>query len=123
MPIRDELQAVFDQYVTAYQTGDAHGCAAVFLPDAQLMSPYGPTASGRDAIEAQHVDWTRAGGEGKRLEIVAFGGSGDVARALAAFSEGEATGEGTSLCVFERQPDGRWLIRMCSLNAGNGPAA
>ena len=123
MPTLDELQKTFDLYVAAYQTGDAHGCAAVFLPDAKMMSPYGPTASGRDDIEAQHVEWTREGGENKRLEIVAFGGSNDVAWALAAFSEGEATGEGTSLCVFERQPDGRWLIRMCSLNAGTAPAA
>lgn len=121
MPTRNELQMTFDLYVTAYQTGDAHRCAAVFLPDAKMMSPYGPTAYGRGEIEAQHVEWTREGSENKRLEIVEFGGSDDVAWALAEFREGKSTGEGTSLSVFERQPDGRWLIRMCSLNASNPP--
>ena len=91
--------------------------AAAFLPDAVMMSPYGPTATGRDEIAAQHADWVGEGSEGKRLEIVAHGGEGNLAWALAVFSEGEATGEGMSLCVLERQPDGRWLIRMCRLNA------
>ena len=79
MPTRNELQKTCDLYVTAYQTRDAHGCAAVFLPDAKMMSPYGPTACGREVIEAQHAEWTREGGEGKRLEIVEFGGSDDMA--------------------------------------------
>ena len=122
MPARAELQKTLDLYVAAYQAGDAHGCAAVFLADAKMMPPYGPTACGREEIAAQHVEWTRDGSEGKRLAIVAFGGSDDVAWALAEFSEGKATGEGTSLSVFERQADGRWLIRMCSLNASNPPA-
>jgi uncharacterized protein (TIGR02246 family) len=122
MPTRNELQKTCDLYVTAYQTGDAHGCAAVFLSDAKMMSPYGPTACGREEIEAQHAEWTGEGGEGKRLEIVEFGGSDNVAWALAKFGEGKATGEGTSLCVFDRQSDGRWLIRMCSLNASTPPA-
>lgn len=122
MLIRNELQKTCDLHVAAYQTGDSHGCAAAFLPDAKMMSPYGPAARGREEIEEQHAEWTREGGEGKRLEIVEFGGSNDVAWALAEFREGKATGEGTSLCVFERQPDGRWLIRMCSLNASNPPA-
>jgi ketosteroid isomerase-like protein len=82
-----------------------------------MISPYGPTAKGRDAIEAAHADWTSEGGENKKLQILEFGGTDSLAWGLAKFSEGEATGEGTSLNVFERQTDGNWLIRMCSLNA------
>lgn len=116
MPTQGELQKIFDQYVAAYQAKDAKGCAAVFLPDARMMSPYGPIAKGRAEIERRHVEWTRDGGGNKRLLIVEFGGSDDLAWALAEFSEGKSQG-GTSLCVFERQPDGPWLIRMSSLNA------
>lgn len=122
MPTRDDLQHSLDLYVSAYRAADAQGCAQAFLPDAVMMSPYGPIARGRCAIEAQHVEWTREGSDSKELRIVAFGGSGDVAWALAEFSEGAATGAGTSLSVFERQPDGQWLIRICSLNAGDPPA-
>jgi len=57
--------------------------------------------------------------ETKKLTIVDAGGSGDVAWCLAIFSEGEVTVEGTSLCVFERQLDRSWLIRICSLNEAN----
>ncbi len=64
-----------------------------------------------------HADWTREGGDGESLEIIACGGSGDLAWGLARFGEGEATGEGTSLNVFERLGNGPWLIRMSSLNA------
>jgi hypothetical protein len=40
-----------------------------------------------------------------------------VAWALARFSEGQVTGEGTTLAVFERSVDSGWLIRACSLNS------
>ncbi len=117
MTLQDELQQTMDRYVAAYQDQDAHGCAAVFTPDSQMMSPYGPPARGRTEIEAAHAAWTSEGGDGKRLEIVECGGSGDVAWALARYSEGDTASEGTSLCVFERRPKDDWMIRMCSLNA------
>ncbi len=117
MTLKNELQQVMDRYAAAYQGHDAIGCAAVFTPDSQMMSPYGPPARGRQEIETVHAAWTSEGGEGKRLDIVECGGSGDVAWALARYSEGEATGEGTSLSVFQRHPVAGWLIHMCSLNA------
>jgi hypothetical protein len=42
------------------------------------------------------------------------GGSGDLAWCLTAFSD--AHDSGTSLNVFQRQADDKWLIRVCSLN-------
>ena len=74
MTLRGELQAVFVRYVKAYKAGDAGGCAAVFTADAKMISPYGPTAHGRAAIEAQHLEWVAGGSESKRLEIIQFGG-------------------------------------------------
>jgi ketosteroid isomerase-like protein len=88
----------------------------VFTPDGELYSPYAPPARGRAAIEALHRIWTLDGGSGKRLTIVHAGSSGDLAWCLASFSEGQVTGDGTSLNIFERQADGSWHIRMCSLN-------
>jgi uncharacterized protein (TIGR02246 family) len=116
MPIRDELQSLFDTYVAAYQASDASACAAVFTSDGELYSPYAPPTRGRPAIAALHRIWTQDGGSGKQLTIVQASGSGDLAWCLATFSEGEVTGDGTSLNILERQPGGDWLIRMCSLN-------
>ncbi|TPK61594.1 DUF4440 domain-containing protein [Mesorhizobium sp. B2-4-19] len=118
MSIRDELQELWEIYVAAYRAGDAAGCAAVFTSDAELHSPYAPPARGRAAIEALHGVWTQYATPDKTLAILEAGASGQLAWSLAAYSEGEATGNGTSLSVFERQAaGGRWLIRMCSLNS------
>lgn len=115
MDLQRDLQSVWDEYLAAYRNGDAAGCAAVFCRDALLTSPYGPPARGRAQIEALHSQWVGEGGENKQLEMVDFGGGGTLAWCLAKFSEGLQTGAGMSLSVLERH-DGRWLIKMCSLN-------
>ncbi|WP_342028546.1 YybH family protein [Mesorhizobium qingshengii] len=117
--IRDELQGIWNIYIAAYRTGDAVGCAAIFTSDAELHSPYAPPARGRAAIEALHGIWTQHATPDKTLVITQAGGSGDLAWSLAAYSEGAATGNGTSLSVFQRQVGGGWLIRMCSLNSSD----
>ena len=116
MSLQTELQALLESYVSAYRGQDAKGCAAAFTMDALLVSPFGPPARGREAIEKVHVEWTAEDeAKNKVIEIAEFGGSGDTAWCLAEFSEG-ATGHGTSLMVFERGEAVEWLIRMCSLN-------
>ena len=116
MTIREELQDLYDQYVVAYRSKDADGCAAVFTEDSKLLSPYGPVATGRDGIRNLHATWLQEDTQSKQLKVIEAGTSGDTAWCLAEFSEGEAEAEGFSLNVFERQPEGGWLIRMCSLN-------
>ena len=120
MSIRDELQAFFDAMAAAYVAGDAAACAAMFTPDGQIHSPYAPAAHGRAEIEALHRDWTRDA-TAKTFRLLDAGRSGNIAWAIAHYAEGEATGAGTSLCVFERSPDGHWLVRACSLNAAFEP--
>ncbi|TIV19499.1 MAG: DUF4440 domain-containing protein [Mesorhizobium sp.] len=117
MSIRDDLQEIWDFYVAAYRSGDAAGCAAIFTDDAEVHSPYGPPARGRAEIEALHGVWVQHAGPNKTLEVIEVGSSENLAWTLAAYSEGEAVGNGTSLSVFERQPNGGWLIRVCSLNS------
>ena len=81
-----------------------------------MHSPCGPPALGRAAIVDLHAVWTEGGSTGKRLDVVQAGGSGDLAWCLAEYSEGETTGNGTSLMVFQRGQAGDWQIRMCSMN-------
>ena len=117
MLIREELQNLLDTMAAAYRAGDAAACAAKFVPDGELYSPYAPPARGRAAIEALHHIWTQDGGGDKSLTLIDAGGSGNLAWCLAAYSEGEVTGDGTSLSILERQPGGDWLFRICSLNS------
>lgn len=123
MTARDGMQRLFDRYVAAYRAGDAEGCAAAFTVDAEIISPYGPPACGRTAIAALHRDWVDGDVSGKQVLVREAGASGDLGWCLADFHESAKTAEGCSLNVLERQPDGSWLIRMCSLNetfAGDG---
>jgi ketosteroid isomerase-like protein len=116
MALIDELQAMGDDYVSAYRTGDLAGCAAVFTMDAILYSAFAPPAVGHAAIAALHEIWTK-GGEGKTLTVADAGGSGDIAWARADFAEGRETTEGHALWACVRVPGGPWRIRICSLTA------
>jgi len=109
-----------DQMAAAYRAGDAAGCAALFTADATLFSPYASATHGRDAIEELHRDWTRPANS-KRMTVIEAGRSGDLGWCLAAYSEGEVAGSGTSLCTLVRQTDGSWLIHHCSLNSDVPP--
>jgi uncharacterized protein (TIGR02246 family) len=122
MPTAFEVQAqsLMDQMAAAYRAGDAAGCAALFTADATLLSPYAPATRGRDAIEALHAVWTTPANS-KQLTVIEAGQSGDLGWCLAAYSEGDFAGNGTSLCTLVRQQDGTWQIRLCSLNSDVPP--
>ena len=109
-----EFQKIFDSYVHCYREKDADRCASFFAPDGELLSPFGPPAVGREAIQAAHIEWFAEAAEAKQLNIIAAGVEGALGWCLARYSEG--TEAGTSLNVLERQPGGSWLIRCCSLN-------
>ncbi len=114
MPFHDTCQALLDRYVAFYRSGDAAGCASIYADQAQIYSPYGPPALGRQAIELLHRDWVEDGGEDKEIKVLQSGLDGDLGWCLAAFSEADADA-GWSLNVLERQPDGGWLIVQSSL--------
>jgi ketosteroid isomerase-like protein len=111
-----ELQNVMSRMASAYTLGDATACAQMFTNDGELHSPYAPPARGRQEIEALHRIWTEGEVDDKALTVVQAGGSENLAWCLATYSEQGGKYPGTSLCVFERQETGEWLIRICSLN-------
>ena len=115
MSFKQECQMLFDHYVACYRQADANGCASVFAAQAELYSPFGPPAIGRQAVEETHAEWVAEGAENKKVTVSSAGRDGELGWCLAEFSEG-TTGEGVSLAVLARQPDGSWLITHCSLN-------
>ena len=114
MHSKRDIQALLDQMTAANRAGDADACAKLFTSEAQLHSPFGPAAVGRDAIRRVHKEWT-AEANTKGFAIIDHGSSNDMAWCLARFSEGDAAGGGSSLIVLEKQSDMRWLIRACCL--------
>ncbi len=114
MTLAQDLQSQMNQMAAAYGAGDAAAVAALFTQDAQLHSSFASPAIGRTAIETLHVDWTADRSE-KSFTLLDSGGNEDVAWGLFRFAEGQVTGAGTSLAVFERQSNGAWLVRSCCL--------
>ena len=122
MDIHAEAQRLFDIYVAAYRTGDAAGCAAVFVIDGWLLSPYSRPAQGRAAIAEIHKAWTESeGSDKKEITVTTAGASGDLGWCLATYCESPSVEEGSSLNMLKRQADGRWLIRVCSINPNDAP--
>ena len=120
LTFHEEIQELMDQMANAYRAADAHSCAQMFVPEGVLYSPYAVPAQGRTEIESLHRIWTGEG-TGKQLKVLEADNSGNLGWCLVAYSEGDATGNGTSLCVVERQPNGKWLIRICSLSSDEPP--
>ena len=120
MTFHEQMQELMDEMAAAYRAGDARSCAQLFVSDGVLYSPFAYPAKGRTEIETLHRAWT---GEstGKKLTVIDASSTGNLGWCLAAYSEGDATGNGTSLSVVERQPDGQWLIKICSLTSDEPP--
>lgn len=116
-------QSLFDRMAKAYQAADAPGCAALFTQDATLLSPYAPATHGRAAIEDLHRVWTADGPNKKSLTVLDAGASGDLGWCFLAYSEGDRTGDGKSLCILKRQPDDGWLVHYGSLTSDTPPQA
>ncbi|WP_135507188.1 nuclear transport factor 2 family protein [Roseovarius aestuariivivens] len=122
MSFKQECQNLLDHYVTYYQARDAKGCASLYAAHAEMYSPFGPPAIGRRAIEDAHAEWVMEGSENKKITVSSANRDGDLGWCVAQFSEG-TTGEGISLNVLSRQPDGSWLITHCSLNEAQSQPA
>jgi ketosteroid isomerase-like protein len=87
----------------------------VYCLEAELYSPFGPPAIGRQAIEATHKEWVENGAGNKQVTVLSAGHSDDLGWCIARFGEG-TTGGGSSMNILARQPDGGWAITHCSLN-------
>jgi uncharacterized protein (TIGR02246 family) len=116
LTFHEEMQELMDEMAVAYRTSDARACAQLFVSDGVLYSPYAYPARGRAEIESLHRAWTDETTR-KQLIVMDASSTGNLGWCLAAYSEDDATGNGTSLNVVERQPDGQWHIKICSLTS------
>ena len=116
------IQALVEAYLQAYSAKDAAGCAAVYTDDANVLSSFGPPATGHAAIAAAHQDWFAYGEENKSMTVTNHAVSGDLGWCLVHYTAEVPQPDGTrlheaghSLNILARQPDGRYLIRQTCL--------
>ena len=124
MDAKAEFQRLFDAYVERYMAGDAAACSAFYARNAEIHSPFGPPASGRDTLVALHREWFTEGEINKTITILDAHAEGAIGYALARYAadipqeDGNMLHDsGTSLNTFQRQDNGAWLIHYTSLNA------
>ena len=107
-----------DQWLNAFNAGDASALSSLYADDAVGMGPEGPHNFGRDAMrevfvglfeESSHTE-TATVEEVEVLGDMAFvwGTWRDLATPIAGGDVEEADGDW--LWILRRQPNGRWLI-------------
>jgi ketosteroid isomerase-like protein len=128
-----EKQAKEDvrKFIPAFNTGDVDTLVAMYAPDAEVMAPGNPRATGHDAIRAV-LTKESAAMQAAGVMIVLndddkAGASGDLGYHSGSFVVKDAAGSvvdsGNYLAVLQRQADGKWLLFRDTWNSDNPPPA
>jgi uncharacterized protein (TIGR02246 family) len=119
----DGIERLVARLLEALKQHDAVACAALFTDDCLLLSPYGPSAAGRDAVRATHQVWFEEGETNKRLELLEAAANGNLGDCVLAYTGDYpkpdgcyATESGRSLNILKKHTDGEWRIHVSSLN-------
>ncbi len=112
-----KMQSVTDEFLNAWNNGDAEGCANTYSEEALFMPPELSTIQGREAIKNYFEEEVRKNpGEmkitEKVLEVIYFGdwaamqGLGEVS-----FQKSDSTAENISFkwaMLSKKNPEGKW---------------
>ena len=126
-----EKQAKEDvrKFIPAFNTGDVETILAMYAPDAEVMAPGNPRASGHDAIRALVGTLSaelQSGGITLELnDDDKAAASGDLGHHSGSYVVKDASGavidSGNYLAVMERQADGKWLMIRDTWNSDRPP--
>jgi ketosteroid isomerase-like protein len=124
---RDDVR----KFIPAFNTGDAETILAMYAPDAEVMAPGNPRATGHDAIRAL-VEKESAGMQaaGVMLELNdddKAAASGDLGYHSGSYVVKDASGividSGNYLAVMQKQADGKFLMIRDTWNSDRPPPA
>ena len=128
-----EKQAKEDvrKFIPALNTGDVETILAQYAPDAQVLAPGNPRATGHEAIRAlieKESAALKSGGVTLELkDDDSAAASGDLGHHTGSFVVKDASGavvdSGKYLAVMQRQADGKWLMIRDTWNSDNPPPA
>ena len=122
MSAKDQFQHVMDRYLDRYAAHDASGCAACYMDDGIILSPYGPPVIGRAAIRDEHAAWFLEDESNKTMTVLDAALDGATGFCLVAYSadiagqDGATRVHGASVNTMTKDTAGNWLIRQTSLN-------
>ena len=123
--LRAEMDAANSEWLTAYNTGaDADSFSALYTKDAMLLPPSTQPIVGPQAIGRFWSDAVRGGNrKNHTFEVVTVERDGKYAYQVSRWAldvvddKGEITkATGNTVRVFEKQPNGRWLVKIHIFN-------
>jgi uncharacterized protein (TIGR02246 family) len=116
--VADEIARVRERFLAAVSEKDPDEIALLFAPDASIVSGGAPRVTDREAIRDFWEGIVTRFTSESTLARTRFASSGDLAYESGDFAETSVSlrdgkqrhVEGTYLMVFQRQPEGQWLI-------------
>ncbi|MFB3777747.1 MAG: SgcJ/EcaC family oxidoreductase [Bryobacteraceae bacterium] len=122
------INALRDQVMTAFNSGDAAALAATYADDAVMMNPNQPAVEGRQAIQASYETMFKEGHASIAFTPLETQVTGDWAYDRGNYSftltpkSGKPTEESAKyLVICKRQPDGSWKLHREMSNSNNPP--
>jgi len=123
--LRSAMEAANREWLTAYNGLHPEAFPAMYTKDAVLMPPGAQPVTGADAIGQFWAERIKPGNrKNHTFEIVSIESAGNLAYQVAHWTldlvkdSGEVTKlAGNTVRVFERQPDGKWLVKVHIFNA------
>lgn len=133
---RLSIEAAFERWLKAYESGDPEALASLFTEDAIYAANTGEVLTGRDEIRSGVAAWmqgsSRVGQQRAKAALdvqrrsLRFRQAGSLGYDLLRFTismnpPGCLIDAGHALAVWEKQPDGRWLIDALTVNQDKAP--
>jgi uncharacterized protein (TIGR02246 family) len=116
--IRAAMEAANAQFDETFNKGDATAVAALYTPDAQVLSP-GKIANGTAEISKLWEDLMKAGIRDHKLQLISAKGEGKFAYESAKWTVsgpgkdgGRKSYSGTTAKILQKQSDGTWKAQM-----------
>lgn len=114
-----EMEAENNRWLAVYAKRDAQAFGGIYTTDGVIVPQGGPPIKGRTAIVQYWDKMLRNGFQSPTLEMIDFYQEGKLAYQTCRFSilkiqdNGSVKSfTGNTLRIFERQRDGRWLIKV-----------
>ena len=114
--IHETIVAANEEFMAAFNSGDAAGVAAFYTEDAQLLPPNADVMAGKEAIQAFWQGAMDMGCKECSLEIVELLENGDMVIEIGNYiliiqlAEGETITDKGKYLVVWKQEDGAWRL-------------
>jgi len=105
--IREAIAAADENFVAAFNRGDAAGLAALYTEDCQLMPPNSDFVKGKEAVQGFWQAVFDMGIKGAKIEIAEVEAHGDTAIEVSTYElqdgEGNALDKGKFIVIWKQE--------------------